>query len=146
MTEVFIAGVGQTPVGELWEISLRDLAVQAIVAARQDAGGLKPEAMYVGNMLAPLLSDQAHLGSLIADHAGLKGIEAAVIEAGGASGGAALRSGYMAVASGDVETALVLGVEKFTDRVGPKVEAAVATGTDSDFESVQGLTPTEAGL
>ena len=77
MTEVFIAGIGQTPVGELWEISLRDLAVKAIVAAREDAGGLKPEAMYVGNMLAPLLSDQAHLGSLIADHAGMKGIEAA---------------------------------------------------------------------
>ncbi len=82
MTEVFIAGIGQTPVGELWEISLRDLAVKAIAAAREDAGGLKPEAMYVGNMLAPLLSDQAHLGSLISDHAGLKGIEASVIEGG----------------------------------------------------------------
>jgi len=147
MTEVFIAGVGQTPVGELWDISLRDLAVQAIVAARKDAGGLKPDAMYVGNMLAPLLSDQAHLGSLIADHAGLKGIEAAVMEAGGASGGAALRLGYMAVASGEVETALVLGVEKFTDMLGSKVEAAVSTATDSDYESVQGLTPTaQAGL
>ena len=142
MAEVFIAGIGQTPVGELWEISLRDLAVRAIVAARNEAGGLKPEAMFVGNMLAPLLSDQAHLGSLIADHAGMKGIEAAVIEAGGASGGAALRTGYMAVASGEVEVALVLGVEKFTDRVGPKVEAALSTATDSDYESVQGLTPT----
>jgi len=147
MTEVFIAGIGQTPVGELWDISLRDLAVQAIVAAREDAGGLKPEAMYVGNMLAPVLSDQAHLGSLIADHAGLKGIEAAVMEAGGASGGAALRAGYMAVASGEVGVALVLGVEKFTDRLGPKVEAAISTATDSDYESVQGLTPTaQAGL
>jgi acetyl-CoA C-acetyltransferase len=147
MTEVFIAGIGQTPVGELWEISLRDLAVKAIVAAREDAGGLKPEAMYVGNMLAPLLSDQAHLGSLISDHAGLKGIEAAVIEAGGASGGAALRQGYVAVASGEVEVALVLGVEKFTDLLGSKVEAALQTATDSDYEAVQGLTPTaQAGL
>jgi acetyl-CoA C-acetyltransferase len=147
MTEVFIAGIGQTPVGELWEISLRDLAVKAIVAAREDAGGLEPDGMFVGNMLAPLLSDQAHLGSLISDYAGLKGIEAAVIEAGGASGGAALRLGFMAVASGEVEVALVLGVEKFTDRLGPEVEAALQTATDSDYEAVQGLTPAaQAGL
>jgi acetyl-CoA C-acetyltransferase len=142
MTEVFIAGIGQTQVGELWEISLRDLAMQAIVSARTDAGGLKPEALFIGNMLAPLLSEQAHLGSLIADHVGLRGIEAAVIEAGGASGGAALRAGYMAVASEEVGTVLVLGVEKYTDRLGSRGETALATATDSDYESVQGLTPT----
>ena len=94
--------------------------------ALRDAGGIKPEAMFVGNLLAPQLSNQAHLGSLIADYAGLRGIEAAVTEAGGASGGAALRLGYMAVASGDVEAALVVGVEKYTDKVGPKVEAALS--------------------
>jgi acetyl-CoA C-acetyltransferase len=147
MTEVFIAGIGQTPVGELWSTSLRDLAVQATIAAREDADGLKPEAMFVGNMLAPLLSDQAHLGALISDHAGLRGIEASVIEAGGASGAAALRQGYMAVASGEIETVLVLGIEKFTDLLGPKVESALQTATDSDYEAVQGLTPNaQAGL
>jgi acetyl-CoA C-acetyltransferase len=142
MAEVFIAGIGQTPVGELWEFSLRELAVNAIRLARQEAGGIQPEALFVGNLLAPQLSNQAHLGALIADYAGLRGIEAAVTEAGGASGGTALRLGYMAVASGDVEAALVVGVEKFTDKVGPKVEAAAATTTDSDYEAVQGLTPT----
>jgi acetyl-CoA C-acetyltransferase len=142
MTEVFIAGIGQTPVGELWELSLRELAVSAIRQARQEAGGIQPEALFVGNLLAPQLSNQAHLGALIADYAGLRGIEAAVTEAGGASGGAALRLGYMAVASGDVEAALVVGVEKYTDKVGSKVEAAVSTTTDSDYEAVQGLTPT----
>ncbi len=70
------------------------------------------------------------------------GIEAETVEAGGASGGAALRQGYMAVASGYVDVALVVGVEKFTDMVGPDVEAAIATATDSDFEAIQGLTPT----
>jgi len=37
--------------------------------------------------------------------------------------------------------ALVVGVEKFTDMVGPDVEAAIATATDGDFEAIQGLTP-----
>ena len=142
MTEVVIAGLGQTEVGEHWSIGLRELAFMAIQSAIKDSGGLKPQALYVGNMLAPNLSNQAHLGALLADYAGLTGIEAATVEAAGASGGAALRQGYLAVASGMVDVALVAGVEKFTDQVGPGVEEAVLTTSDSDFEAIQGITPT----
>ncbi len=142
MTEVVIAGIGQTEVGEHWETGLRDLAYTAIAEALQDSGGLRPQALYAGNMLAPNLSRQAHLGVLLADYAGLTGIEAVSIEAAGASGGAALRQGYQAVASGMVDVALVVGVEKFTDKIGAEVDEAAATTTDSDFEAMQGLTPT----
>ena len=141
MSDVVIAGIGQTEVGEHWDRSLRDLAMEAIEGASRDSGGLRPQCLFVGNMLAPNLSNQAHLGALLTDYAGLTGIEASTIEAAGASGGAALRQGYMAVASGLVDTALVVGVEKFTDKIGPDVEAAAATTADSDYESVQGLTP-----
>ncbi|MEW6085817.1 MAG: thiolase domain-containing protein [Chloroflexota bacterium] len=141
MTDIIIAGIGQTEVGEHWDIGLRDLAFAAIQDAVKDAGGLKPQALFVGNMLAPNLSNQAHLGVLIADYAGLLGIEAVTIEAAGASGGAALRQGYLSVASGMVDVALVVGVEKFTDKVGAGVDAALATTGDSDFEAVQGMTP-----
>ncbi len=142
MTDVVIAGLGQTSVGEHWDVGLRDLAYHAMHAAIQDASGLHPQALFVGNMLAPNLSNQAHLGALLADFAGLTGIEAVTIEAAGASGGAALRQGYLAVKSGLVNTALVVGVEKFTDQVGAGVEEALATAADSDFESVQGMTTT----
>ncbi len=142
MAEIVIAGVGQTEVGEHWEISLRELAFHAIEAAILDSGGVRPQALFVGNMLAPQLSRQAHLGALIADFAGLTGIEAATIESSGASGGAALRAGYLAIASGQVDAALVVGVEKFTDQVGASVEGALSSASDSDFEAVQGLTPT----
>src|SRR5512142_3024217 len=142
MTDVVIAGIGQTEVGEHWDVSLRDLALEAMHGAIQDSGGLRPQALFVGNMLAPNLSNQAHLGVLLADYAGLLGIEAATIEAAGASGGAALRQGYMAVASGMVDAALIVGVEKFTDKLGSDVDAALATTFDSVFEAIQGLTPT----
>jgi acetyl-CoA C-acetyltransferase len=141
MTEVVIAGIGQTEVGEHWDIGLRELAFAAIQESVKDSGGLKPQSLFVGNMLAPNLSNQAHLGVLLADYAGLLGIEAVTIEAAGASGGAALRQGYLAVASGMVDVALVVGVEKFTDKVGPDVDTALATTSDSDFEAVQGMTP-----
>jgi len=142
MTDVVIAGIGQTEVGEHWEIGLRELAFAAIQDALIDSGSLKPQALFVGNMLAPNLSNQAHLGVLLADYAGLLGIEAVTLEAAGASGGAALRQGYLAIASGMVDVALVVGVEKFTDKIGSSVEEAIATASDSDFEAVQGMTAT----
>jgi acetyl-CoA C-acetyltransferase len=142
MTDVVIAGIGQTPVGEHWDRSLRNLAFDAIQAALKDSGGLKPQALFVGNMLAPNLSNQAHLGALIADCTNLTDIEAVTVEASGASGGAALRQGYLAIASGMVDVALVVGVEKFTDKIGAEVEEATATENDADFESIHGMTIT----
>jgi len=139
---IVIAGIGQTAVSEHWEFSIRELAHFALEAAIKDAGGLRPQALFVGNMLAPNISRQAHLGALIADFSGLIGIEAVSVEAAGASGGAALRQGYLAVKSGMIDVALIVGVEKFTDMVDAGVEDALATATDSDFEAVQGLTPT----
>ena len=141
MTEVIIAGIGQTSINEHWGKSLRQLGIEAMRAAIADAGGLPPQALFVGNMFAPNLSRQAHLGVLLADFAGLRGIEAVTVEAAGASGGAALRQAYLAVQSGLVDVAMALGVEKMTDVVGSENEATLATTADSDFESVQGLTP-----
>ena len=142
MSEVVIAGIGQTDVGEHYTISLRDLALMALEAAIQDAGGLRPDILFVGNMAAPAASHQAHLGALITDYGGLSGIEASTIEAGGASGGAALRMGYFAIKSGEAKVALVLGIEKVTDQLGPGAESIQSLGEDSDYEAVQGLTPT----
>ena len=142
MSDVIIAGIGQTAVNEHWDKSLRQLGVAAIRAALENAGGIRPQALFVGNMFAPNLSNQAHLGVLLADYAALLGIEAVTVEAAGASGGAALRQGYLAVQSGMVDAALVVGLEKMTDKVGSDVESAMITTTDSDFEAVQGLTPT----
>jgi acetyl-CoA C-acetyltransferase len=142
MTDVVIAGVGQTPVGEHWDTSLRELSLNAIEGAIQDAGGIQPQALFVSNMLAPTISGQAHLGALIADFAGLTGIEAVTVEGAGASGGLALRQAYMMLSAGSADAALVLGIEKLTDQTGSGVEAAIATSVDSDYEAVQGLTPT----
>lgn len=147
MRDVVIAGIGQTPVGEHWDISLRSLAAKAMLAAIKDAGGMKPQALYIGNFLGPTLSHQENLGALLVDNAGLTGIEAFTVEAAGASGGAALRVGYNAVASGFVDAALVLGVEKMTDMVGPVVESAAALSMDYDYEAMAGLTaPAQAAL
>ena len=116
MTDVSIIGIGQTKVGEHWDTSIRHLAWYAIEAAMDDAATSDIEALYVGNMMAGALSHQDHLGALIADFSGLRGIEAVTVEAADASGGAALRQAIMAVQSGLVETAMAVGVEKVSDQ------------------------------
>jgi acetyl-CoA C-acetyltransferase len=139
---VYILGVGQTPVAEHWEISLRELALQAMRAALTDAGQVHPRALYVANTLSPILSGQAHLGALLADFAGLHGIEALTVEAAGASGGVAFRQACLAIQSGAIESALVVGVEKVTDRVGTGLDAALAAWSDADYEAIHGITAT----
>ncbi|TDA66271.1 MAG: thiolase domain-containing protein [Chloroflexi bacterium] len=147
MRGVVIAGIGQTPVGELWDISLRSLAYRAIKAARLDAGNLLPQALYVGNFLSSVTSHQGNLGAVLADNAGLDGIESFTVEAASASGGAAFQMGFMAIASGLVDIALVVGAEKFTDALGSEQEAAIAMSMDADYEAAVGLTLAgQAGL
>ena len=139
MRKVAILGVGQTEIGEQWDRSLREIGGEAALAAMQDSGVTSVGAVYVGNMLSPLVDGQNQLGTLISDWVGLQHTEAAKVEAACGSGAAALRAGLMAVAAGDVESALVIGVEKMTDKAGHDVTAALATAADADFEVEQGV-------
>jgi len=139
MRDVAIIGVGQTKVGERWAISLRHLALEAAQAAMADAGTTRADALYVGNMLSGELAGQEHLGALVADFAGLRGIEAFKIEAACGSGAAALRMGYMAVAGGLADIVVVVGVEKMTDTLGPDTTTALAMAADGDYEAAQGV-------
>lgn len=138
MRQVAILGIGQTKIDEHWDRSIRDLAVEAIHAALQDAGRETAEGLFLGNMMSGILDRQNNLAPLLLDFAGLRG-ESLKIDAACGSGGAALRAGIMAVASGEMESALVVGVEKMTDRHPHEVTAALATAADADYEVEMGV-------
>jgi acetyl-CoA C-acetyltransferase len=138
MRQVAILGIGQIKVDEHWDLSLRELGGNAAFAAMQDAGMDKVDALYVGNMLSPLVSGQNQLGTFFSDWIGLWDQESVKVEAACASGAAALRAGLMAVAAGAIDSALVVGVEKMTDKAGHDVTAALATAADADYEAEQG--------
>lgn len=139
MRQVAILGIGQTKVDEHWDKSLKELGGEACFAAIQNAGMDKVDALFVGNMLSPLVSGQNQLGTFFADWIGMWGREAVKVEAACGSGAAAFRAGVMAVASGEIESALVVGVEKMTDKAGRDVTAALATAADADYEVEQGV-------
>ncbi len=139
MQKVAILGIGQTAIGEQWDKSLREIGGEAAFAAMQDAGVEKVDALFVGNMLSPMIDGQNQLGTFFSDWIGLWLQEAVKVEAACGSGAAALRAGIMAVASGEIDSALVLGVEKMTDKAGHDVTAALATAADADYEGEQGV-------
>jgi acetyl-CoA C-acetyltransferase len=140
LRDVFIAGVGQTPVTKDPDTRGRYLGAGAVKAALADAG-IDPQrvgALYVGNMLSGVLAQQQQLGGLIADYSGLAGIEAVTIEAACASGGAAVRVAYQAVAGGIHDVVAACGVERMTHVDRDAVTRALATAADWELEGVCG--------
>lgn len=139
MREVAVIGIGQVKVDESWDKSLRELAGDAALSALLDSGLQRVDAVYVGNMMSGSANHQQHLGAYIADWIGMRHAEAFRLEAACSSGSASFRTAVMAVASGQVQTALSVGVEKMTDSPGDEITAQLATAADADWETDQGL-------
>jgi len=115
LREVSIVGIGQVPVEKATSKGLRELGANVVRLAMADAGVDLVDALYASNMLADELQGQKHIAALIADAAGLAGIEALQIQAAMASGSAALRMAYLSVASGEADLAVAVGVEKMSE-------------------------------
>jgi acetyl-CoA C-acetyltransferase len=140
MRDVAIVGVGLSRWGEVWEASLRTLWTEAALAALDDAGLDRVDAITVGSMSPGLFVGQEHLGALLADELGMSGVPATRVESACASGGAALKAGFAEVAAGLAEVVLVTGVEKMTDVSGDDCTAALATAADAELEVFFGAT------
>ena len=142
MRDVAIVGVGLTKFGERWEHGLRDLMAEAGVSALADANisSKDVEIVYGSTMASGRFVGQEHLAALLADQMGFKNIPAVRIENACASGGSALRQGYMAVASGMHDIVVVGGVEKMTDVTTAEATTALGGAGDQEWELSQGIT------
>lgn len=140
--KVAIVGIGSTSFGEHWKQGLRDLALEASLAAVEETGirGKEIQEFYVGNMSGGMFVGQEHVGALAADFLGLKPAPAVRVEAACASGGVALRQGYIAVASGLYDLVAVGGVEKMTDAQGSWATSVLAGAMDTEWEAYFGTT------
>ena len=126
--------------GERWESNLRDLAGEAAaraVAAAKIEGKLI-QAVYGGCMASGKLVGQEHIGALLADQLDLNPIAATRVEAACASGGVALRQGYLAIASGAYDLVAVGGVEKMTEVSTEEVTDALGGAGDQEWELFHG--------
>lgn len=142
MRDVAIIGIGETKIGELWDLSLRELGINAGLSAIRDAGvkGVEIDKMYIGNMSAGRFINQEHIGPMIADYAGLDDVPSVRIESGGASGGMALAQGYLSVAAGVDDIVVVGAAEKMTDVGDLEAKSILSSTSDGEWESICGAT------
>ncbi|MFQ5665605.1 MAG: thiolase family protein [Candidatus Binatia bacterium] len=109
MRPVYISGVGIHPFGRFAEKSVVAMGQAAVRMAIEDAGGDGRgfQAAYCGTVYSGVAAGHKVLTSI-----GLTGMPIINIEAGCASGSAALRLGVQAVAAGYYDRVLVFGMEK----------------------------------
>jgi acetyl-CoA acetyltransferase len=115
MRDVSIIGVGAHPTGRFTDKPIKDLAYTAIWDAIEDAGVKASDLNvgYVGNSLGGLLTGQEGVrGQVVMQHSGITGIPIVNVENACASAATALRGAWLEVASGAVDVAIAVGVEK----------------------------------
>lgn len=137
---IYVTGAATTKFGELWGVSPRSLAKQAVDDALTDAQlpAEAIEALFVGNMLSGMLGGQEHLGAFFAEELKLS-VPAFKIEGACASGGLAVHNAVNSVLSGQYTTVAVLGVEKMTDHK-PEDVATALMGAGREGERLSGAT------
>ncbi|HLC93237.1 MAG TPA: thiolase domain-containing protein [archaeon] len=140
MRSVSIISVGLTRFGEHWDKNFKELIAEAGTKAIVDSGLERKDiqAVYGGCMASGRFVGQEHIGALIADQLGLNPIPATRIEAACASGGVALRNGYMAVGSGMYDVVAVGGVEKMTEVSTEDAGYALGGAGDQETELFMG--------
>ncbi|MDW8084117.1 MAG: thiolase family protein [Candidatus Caldarchaeum sp.] len=112
---VYVGAYGLTKVDEHWEKSLIELMAEASLAALDFAEASSVDAIYVSNVFGESLQEQVNLGAYLSEVIGVRGIPTFRVEAGGASGLAAVYSAAAAITSGLHKSILVVGAEKLSD-------------------------------
>jgi len=144
MRDVAVIGIGLTKFGELWDKSFRQLITEAGAKAILDSGisGEEIDAMYIGSMSSGRFVGQEHIGALVADASGFSHlhIPSTRVEGACASGGLAVRQGYLSIASGINDIVVVGGIEKMNDVSGTSATGTLATAADQEWESFFGVT------
>ncbi len=139
-SKVYVGSVGLTGIGDRWEDSILDLAVEAARGALKGAARKKPDQIIVGNMFSAVGAKQEHLGALLAGGLGLSGTAAFKVESACSSGGSAFNVGYNLVRSGAIDSALVVGVEKMRDLEPDEVSQALAMAESAEYTQFVGAT------
>lgn len=106
---VEVVGVGLHPFGRFDHKTVTDLGAAAVRAALADAGVERGgfQAAFCGTVYAGVAAGHQVLAAL-----GMTGVPIVNVEAGCASGGAALMLGAEAIGAGQHDTVLVFGMEK----------------------------------
>jgi acetyl-CoA acyltransferase len=114
---VVVAGVGMTPFGKFLERNVKSLCEEAVKAALDDAGAdtADVDQIFFGNAAGGTVNGQEMIRAQAAlRNTGLAGKPMFNVENACASSSTAFHLAWLSIASGQSETALVVGVEKLS--------------------------------
>ena len=143
MRKVVIGGVGMTPFGKFLERNLKSLAEEAVSLALKDArvSVNDVDRVFFGNAAAGVVTGQEMIRAQSSlRNTGLDGKPMFNIENACASGSSALNLAWLSVASGQSETALVVGVEKLSHEDKAISFGAFAKAVDLEEPLPEGVT------
>ncbi len=142
--EVAIIGAGQTPYGDFPGLGVKELFARAYFEMLQSVDrGIDPQMIrgaYIGCLSAGGGFQLGQLAPLLMGHVGLPQINALRVENACASGGYALLSAALAVASGKYDLVLAAGVEKMRDVSSGRGRYWLGVSGDTEYERLAGLT------
>ena len=121
MRKVAIVGVGHSKFGKRVDVSLPELAWEAIKEALDDANIDSKDIEFLSIGTIGHWDPEVSPAAVIVDFAGLNPVETIRVETACSSGSAAVKAAYMAVASGQADIAMALGIEKMTESDTPQV-------------------------
>ena len=133
MRDVRVLGTGMTRFGKFMDLGLKELGREAVELALKDAGVEAPQlqAAYVGNAVAGLITGQETIrGQVVLRAMGIGGLPVFNIDNACAGSSSALHLAWLAVASGQYDCVLALGVEKMTHPDKKRTFTAIASGLD----------------
>jgi acetyl-CoA acetyltransferase len=122
--------------GHVWRRSAADLAID-VAGPLCDKAPI--DALFVAAPAALLIDGQAAQGAVLADRLGLARVPCYQLEAGDASGAAALHAAVAHVGAGLARAALVLAVSKVSDRSERERAALLDSLIDREVEAPLGL-------
>ena len=134
MSDVEVAGVGIHPFGRFEDKTITDMGVIAVRSALAEAGVSKGgfQAAFCATAYGGVAS-----GHKVLSRIGMTGMPIVDVEAGCASGGAALMLGAGAIGAGAYDTVLVFGVEKMP-------QGMIRSSFFEPWQEESGLTATPA--
>ncbi|MFH1501413.1 MAG: acetyl-CoA acetyltransferase [Candidatus Eisenbacteria bacterium] len=146
MRDVYAVGIGITSFTRL-EFPLSEIAAYPVMMALRDSGLRDVDHLYVANMGSGRVNHQTGLASAVVDTLSLTPAGAELIENGPASGGSAVKQGFMTVASGLSDVVAVTGAERMREVNNLEATDFVATLTHPIAEYIYGVTlPSLAGM
>lgn len=140
-SRVFVEAASGIRIDRHFDKGYEELALEAVRQLEKGGIEVRPEALVISSMASESVGEQLSIAGVVADYLGLRGVKTFRVEAGEASGLAALQASFYMVSSGFSRSVLVLGVEKASDLNVSAATKVYSMIGDLEYVGIRGMAP-----